>query len=105
VDGGSGFFSKIFGWLPGWVGLGFALLVGAAAIVFGIINGSAGLIAFGAAAIISVILALISGARATPRIDPFSKSFGAVIEGLDGITSAIIIALFIIAIVIALVVR
>ena len=105
MNDGNGFFSKIFGWLPGWVGFAIALLAGLAALVFGIINSSAGLIAFGVAAIVSVILAWISGARATPRIDPFKKSFGAVIEGLDSITSVIIIALFVIALVIAIVVR
>ena len=105
MNNGNGFFSKILGWLPGWVGFAFALLAGIAAFVVGIINSSAGLIAFGVAAIISVILAWISGARATPRVDPFKKSFGAVIEGLDSITSVIIIALFVIAIVISIVAR
>lgn len=105
MNDSNGFFSKIFGWLPGWVGFAIALLAGLAALVFGIINSSAGLMAFGVAAIVSVILAWISGARATPRIDPFKKSFGAVIEGLDSITSVIIIALFVIAIVISIVVR
>ena len=105
VDNGNGFFSKIFGWLPGGGGFAIALLAGLAAIIAGISNKSAGLIAFGAAAIISVILAWISGARAEPRIDPFKDSFGAVIDGLDSITSVIIIALFIIALVIAFVVH
>jgi hypothetical protein len=105
VNSSSGFFSKVFGWLPGWVGFAFGLLVGVLAIIFGAVNRSIGLIAVGVAAIISVILAWLSGGRAQPRIDPFSRSFGAVIERLDSMTTVIIIALFVIAIIIGIVAR
>jgi hypothetical protein len=105
ANDGDGIFSKIFGWLPGWVGFLFALAVGVLAIVFGAINSSVGLIAFGVAAIISVILAWISGGRATPRLDPFKHSFGAFIDRLDSPTTVIIIILFVIAIVIAILTR
>ena len=101
------FWNTIFGWLPGWVGFAVALLVGVLAIIFGFVNNppTPGLIAFGVAAIISIILAWLAGARATPRVDPFKQSFGAVMEGLDSITSVIIIILFVIAIVIAILVK
>lgn len=101
----SGFFKSVLGWLPAWVGFGFAILAGVVAIVMGAITPSAGLIAFGVAAVIASILAWIAGGRATPEANPFEKSFGATIDGLESWTTVIIIALFVIAIVIAIFVR
>jgi hypothetical protein len=101
----SGFFKSILGWLPAWVGFGFAILAGVAAIVVGAITPSVGLIAFGVAAVAASILAWFAGGKATPELNPFERSFGASIDGLESWTTVIIILLFVIAIVIAIVAR
>ena len=101
----SGFFKSILGWLPAWVGFGFAILAGVVMIVMGAITPSVGLIAFGVAAVVASILAWVAGGKATPEANPLEKSFGASIDGLESWTTVIIIALFVIAIIIAIVAR
>ena len=54
-------FERILGWLPDWLGFVLIILAGVAAIVVGAIQPSAGLIAFGVAAIASSALAWWSG--------------------------------------------
>ncbi len=102
MSSGSGFFKSVFGWLPAWVGFGFAILAGVVLLVAGIATKVPGLDAFGVAAIISSILAWVVGGSATPRVNPFEKSFGASIDGLESGTTVIIIVLFLIAIAIAI---
>ncbi len=102
MSSSSGFFKSVFGWLPAWVGFGFAILAGVVLLVAGIVTKVPGLDAFGVAAIVSSILAWAAGGSATPRVNPFEKSFGAAIDGLESWTTVIIMLLFVVAIVIAI---
>ncbi|HEX9076609.1 MAG TPA: hypothetical protein VF932_12565 [Anaerolineae bacterium] len=104
MDGGNDFFKRIFGWLPAWVGFGIIILIGVLALIFGATarpNPSAGLLAFGVAAIASAILAWVVGARATPQLNPFEPSFGAIVDKIDGWAWLVVFGLFLIAILIA----
>jgi hypothetical protein len=89
------------GLVPNWVGFGFALAAGIAAIVVGVIIGYAGLIAIGAWAVVSTIIAWSSGAKASPTGDPFKKSFGATVKEIDTVPWLIIAGLFVVALIIA----
>jgi hypothetical protein len=103
-----GIMRKLFGWLPNWVGFGLIIIAGIVAIVVGATQpsaASAGFIAFGVVAIIASILAFIAGARSTPNINPFKKSFGASVEEVAGWAWIIIFVLFVIAALIAIFVR
>jgi len=99
------FFERIMGWLPGWLGFVLIILAGVAAIVVGAITPSAGFIAFGIAAIASSILAWWSGAKSTPQINPFEKSFGGLVSGVDGWVWLIVFGLFVVASIVAIVTR
>jgi hypothetical protein len=96
---------RILGWLPGWLGFVLIILAGVAAIVVGIATPSAGFIAFGVAAIASSILAWWSGAKSTPEINPFEKSFGGTVSGVDGWVWLVVFGLFVVASIIAIVTR
>jgi hypothetical protein len=93
----------LLGWLPAWLGFVLIGLAGVLAIVFGIIGSSPGVVAFGVAAIISAGIAWWAGGRGEPRGNPFDKSFGAVISGLDGRQWLVIFGLFVVAIIITVV--
>jgi len=98
-------FEKILGWLPAWLGFILIIAAGAAAIIVGAISNpvSAGLIAFGVAAIASSILAWWAGGKSEPRGNPFDKSFGGVVSGIDGWVWLVIFGLFVVAVIIAVV--
>ena len=94
---------RLLGWLPAWLGFALIALAGVAAIVVGIMQSSPGLVAFGVAAIISAGIAWWAGGRGEPRVNPFDKSFGAVISRLDGWQWLVIFGLFVIALIITVV--
>lgn len=94
---------RLLGWLPAWLGFGLIVVAGIAAIVVGAITPDAGLIAFGVAAIAAAGLAWWSGAKSEPRIDPFGRSFGGFVSGLDDWVWLVIFGLFVVALIIALV--
>ena len=101
---GNAIFERLLGWLPAWLGFVLIIAAGIAAIVVGAIQGSAGLIAFGVAAIASAALAWWAGARSEPRANPFDRSFGGVVSRLDGWVWLVILGLFVAALLIAFVV-
>ena len=88
--------------IPNWVGFGLIILAGLAAIIVGAAVGPAGLIPFGVAAIASAIVAWYSGARSSPRVNPFAKSWGGTVKEVEGWAWGIVFALFAVATVIAL---
>ncbi|MPZ48134.1 MAG: hypothetical protein GEU75_02285 [Dehalococcoidia bacterium] len=90
------------GFIPNWVGFGLAIAAGVACIIVGAMQPYAGLIAIGAAAVISSIIAWVSGAKSTPSVNPFKKSFGATIKEIEMIPWLIIFGLFVVAVLIAI---
>jgi hypothetical protein len=98
---------RLLGWLPAWLGFMLIIAAGAAAIVVGAISNpvSAGLIAFGVAAIASSILAWWAGGKSEPRVNPFEKSFGGVVSNIDGWVWLVIFGLFVVAALIAIFTR
>jgi hypothetical protein len=103
-SGGGNPWESVFGWLPGWLGFLFILIAGGLAIVYGTaVTPSAGLIAFGIAAILSVIVAWHSGAVSKPTVNPFKKSFGGTVSNIDGWAWIIVFGLFVAATVVAFV--
>lgn len=98
---------RILGWLPGWLGFVLIILAGITAIVMGAISStpSAGLIAFGVAAIVSSVLAWWSGAKSEPRVNPFEPSFGGVVSRVEQWVTLVVIGLFVVALIIAFVTR
>ena len=88
--------------VPNWVGFGLIILAGAAAIIVGAAAGAARLVPFGIAAIASAIVAWWSGARSTPRVNPFEKSWGGTVKAVEGSAWAIVFLLFAVALVIGL---
>ncbi len=103
---GQAIFERILGWLPAWLGFGLIIAAGVAAMIVGAISNpaSAGLIAFGIAAIASAILAWWAGGKSEPRANPFDKSFGGIVSGIDGWVWLVIFGLFVVAVIIAVVV-
>jgi hypothetical protein len=99
----TGIFEKLLAWLPGWLGFVLILLAGILAIIFGAaVTPSAGLVAFGIAAIASAALAWYSGATSTPRVNPLEKSFGGTVQRMEGRIWLVIFGLFVIAALIAI---
>ncbi len=98
-------FERILGWLPAWLGFMLIILAGVAAIVVGAIQPSAGLIAFGVAAIASSALAWWSGAKSEPRVNPIERSFGGVVSRVDGWVWLVVFGLFLAASIMAIVTR
>lgn len=95
---GNGILNSLLGWIPEWVGFSLIILAGILALVYGIfITPSAGLIAFGIAAIVSALLAWVTGASSKPRIKPGDKSFGGTVEHISGGVWLIIFLLFLAA--------
>ncbi len=84
--------------------LGFlaGLAAGVVALVLGIMNESAGAIAFGAWGVISVILAWFGGAKGTPTGNPFKREIGAKFKEVPDRTWFIIAGLFIVALLITI---
>ncbi|MDQ3896448.1 MAG: hypothetical protein M3326_04195 [Actinomycetota bacterium] len=97
-------FQSIERHIPAWIGFVLIILAGAAAIAVGAAVGPGGLVPFGVAAIASAIVAWVSGARSTPRVNPFEKSWGATVKDIDGWAWAVVFLLFAAAVVIALLV-
>lgn len=97
--------NRLLGWIPNWVGFGIIIVIGILAIIAGATAApaSAGLIAFGIAAIISAILAWATGASSRP--DWVGGSFGATVGDLKGWVWLVIFVLFLIAVIIAVAVR
>ena len=95
--------TKLLGWIPNWVGFGIIIVVGVLAIIFGATTPSAGLIAFGVAAIISSILAWYTGAKSTP--DVFNGSFGATVSNLQAWVWLVVFGLFVVVVIIAIAVH
>jgi len=102
-DPGKAVLERLLGWLPAWLGFALIALVGILAIVFGILQSSPGLIAFGVAAIAGAAITWWAGGRGEPRGNPVDKSFGAVISRLDGWQWLVIFGLFVGAIIITVV--
>jgi hypothetical protein len=102
-DPGKALLERMLGWLPAWLGFALIGLAGVLAIVFGIMQSSPGLIAFGVAAIISAGIAWWAGGRGEPSVNPFDKSFGAVISRLDGWQWLVVFGSFVVAIIITVV--
>jgi hypothetical protein len=91
------------GFLPNWVGFGVAIIAGIVCIAVGASISYAGLIAIGAWMIIASIIAFVSGAKASPEVNPFKKSFGATVKEIDQVPWIIIAILLVAAVVIAVV--
>ena len=91
------------GFIPNWVGFGLAIVAGIVCIAVGASIPYAGLIAIGAWAIVASIIAIISGAKSTPDVNPFKKSFGATVKEIDQIPWLIIAGLLVVAVIIAVV--
>ena len=89
------------GFIPNWVGFGLAIAAGVAAIIAGGMIEYAGLIAIGAWGIIASIIAWVSGAKSSPEVNPFKKSFGATVKEIDTVPWLIIAGLFVVALIIA----
>jgi hypothetical protein len=85
--------------IPNWVGFGLIILVGILAIIFGGLERSPGLIAFGVAAIASSILAWANGARSRPDVG--WKKFGGTVKNIDGWVWVVVFLLFAAAVAIA----
>jgi hypothetical protein len=94
---------RILGWLPAWLGFVLIIAAGAVSIIFGAIDSVAGLIAFGAWAIISAIVAWVAGATSSPRVNPFNRSFGGVVSRIPQVAWLVIAGLFVVALVLAFV--
>jgi hypothetical protein len=90
--------------VPAWLGFALIILAGVAVAVLGIVTGTktAGFVAFGVAAIASAILAWWAGGRSEPRGNPFDRSFGGVVKGIDGWVWLVIFGLFVVAAIIAI---
>lgn len=94
-----GVFGSILGWVPNWVGFGLIILAGIVAFIYGVaITPSAGLVAFGLAAVISAIVAWVVGGRSSPRINPIGKSFGGTLDHIDGWAWLVVFGLFLVAV-------
>ena len=90
------------GLIPNWVGFGLAIAASIAALVVGIIQPYAGLIAIGIAGLASSIIAWVYGTKKTsPNVNPFKKDFGATLKEIEMLPSLIIIGLIAAAIIIA----
>lgn len=94
---------RILGWVPAWVGFALIILAGALAIIFGAIDSAVGLISIGVWAIASAIIAWISGATSSPRVNPFKRSFGGVVSEIPQVPWLIIAVLLVVAIILAFV--
>ncbi len=88
--------------IPNWVGFGLIILAGVAAIAVGAAVGPAGLVPFGIAAIASAIVAWWSGARSSPQVNPFKRSWGGTVKEIDGWAWGVVFLLFAVAVLIAL---
>lgn len=93
----------LLGWIPAWVGFVFIIVAGLLLLIVGIVQGSAGFIAFGVAAMASSILAWVAGGSSTPKLDPIGKSFGGAVKDIDGWVWLVIFGLFLAAAIVALV--
>jgi hypothetical protein len=94
---------KLLGWLPGWLGFVIIIAAGLAAIVAGASSSSAGLIAIGAWAVVSAVLAWVAGATSKAKVNPLKRSFGGSVAGIPQWTWLVIAVLLVVAIVIAFV--
>lgn len=94
---------RLLGWLPAWLGFALIIAAGVLAIVFGILNSSVGLIAIGVWAVVSAIIAWAAGAKSSPRVNPFKRSFGGVVKEIPQIPWLIIAGLLVVAVVLAFV--
>jgi hypothetical protein len=88
--------------IPNWVGFGLIILAGVVCIIVGAAQGPGALIPFGIAAIASAILAWWSGAKSTPDVNPFKKSWGGTVKEVDGPVWGVVFVLFLVAVIIAL---
>jgi hypothetical protein len=95
---------RLLGWLPAWLGFVLIIAAGVLAIVIGAMQSSAGLIAFGVAAILSAGLAWWQGVKADPRGNPMDQSFGGAVSRMDGWAWLVVFGLFVVALIIAFVV-
>ena len=94
---------RILGWLPAWLGFVLIIAAGAASIIFGAMDEVAGLISVGAWAVVSAVIAWVSGATSSPRVNPFKRSFGGVASEIPQVAWLVIAGLFVIALVLAFV--
>ena len=98
-----GMLGSWLGWVPDWVGFSLIVLAGVLAVVYGIVlTPSAGLVAFGVAAVVSAVLAWATGASSSPRVSPGDRSFGGAVERVEGGVWLLVFLLFLTAIVIRL---
>ncbi len=86
--------------LPWWVGFVFGFAAGAAAVIAGVVVRRPGLIAIGAAAIISCLITMLAGAAATPTVS--RNSFGAVVSRISQGVWIIVLLLFLAAVAVAI---
>ena len=93
---------QIQGRIPNWVGFGLIILAGLVSIIVGAASGPGELIPFGIAAIPAAILTWWSGAKSTPQVNPFKKSFGGTVKEIDGWVWGVVFLLFAAAFVVAL---
>lgn len=99
----NGVLKPLLGWIPNWLGFGLIILAGLLALFYGfVITPSAGLVAFGVAAVTSALLAWTAGGTSTPRVNPGDKSFGGTVANIDGWVWLVIFGLFVAALLIAL---
>lgn len=94
---------RLLGWLPAWLGFAMIIAAGVLAIVFGSLNASVGLIAIGAWALVSAVIAWAAGAKSSPRANPFKRSFGGVVTRVPQIPWLIIAGLLVVAVILAFV--
>jgi hypothetical protein len=102
-DSGSRNLNVPFGWLPDWVGFCIIIAVGIAAVVVGFVVSSAGLVAFGVAAIASAILAWVAAAQSAAYGNPTDRTLGARVRYVPDKIWYIVFGLFVIAAIIAIV--
>ena len=100
-----GIAQTLLGWIPDWVGFTLIILAGAVSIVVGVIQSDPGFIAFGVAAVVSAIIAWVSGATSKPKIGISSRSFGGTVEGISTVPWVVIFGLFVVAVVIGVATR
>lgn len=99
----SGIFKTLLGWIPTWVGFALIVLAGIVLIVWGAIAPSPGLIACGVAAIATAVIGYYSGVSSKPNINPMDKSFGGSVDAIDGWAWLIIFAIWVVAVIIAVI--
>jgi hypothetical protein len=103
MSSADGIIRRLLDRIPNWVGFGIIIVIGIIAIIVGATRPSAGFIAFGIAAIISSMLAWVTGSRSRP--DVFNGSFGATVSNVAGWVWWVVFGMFVVVAIIAIATR